>query len=113
MLESLDGCIVRGCWQLKGEIPASEPEEEPEMRTLRALSFLLLTAVFSTAALAGSVEINFDNLSNMDVVTNQYAGVLFSSTPGNVNYVTTQSQYMSCLLYTSPSPRDGLLSRMP
>ena len=21
--------------------------------------------------------------------------------------------YMSCLLYTSPSPRDGLLSRMP
>ena len=23
------------------------------------------------------------------------------------------SQYMSCLLYTSPSPRDGLLSRMP
>ena len=23
------------------------------------------------------------------------------------------SQLMSCLLYTSPSPRDGLLSRMP
>mgnify|MGYP003303730670 CR=1 FL=1 len=22
-------------------------------------------------------------------------------------------QYLSCLLYTSPSPRDGLLSRMP
>ena len=22
-------------------------------------------------------------------------------------------QYMRCLLYTSPSPRDGLLSRMP
>ena len=22
-------------------------------------------------------------------------------------------QYYSCLLYTSPSPRDGLLSRMP
>ena len=22
-------------------------------------------------------------------------------------------EYMSCLLYTSPSPRDGLLSRMP
>ena len=22
-------------------------------------------------------------------------------------------QYISCLLYTSPSPRDGLLSRMP
>ena len=24
-----------------------------------------------------------------------------------------KSQYKSCLLYTSPSPRDGLLSRMP
>ena len=24
-----------------------------------------------------------------------------------------RSQYMACLLYTSPSPRDGLLSRMP
>ena len=23
------------------------------------------------------------------------------------------SKYISCLLYTSPSPRDGLLSRMP
>ena len=23
------------------------------------------------------------------------------------------SHYMGCLLYTSPSPRDGLLSRMP
>ena len=23
------------------------------------------------------------------------------------------TQYVDCLLYTSPSPRDGLLSRMP
>ena len=26
---------------------------------------------------------------------------------------TTLMQIMACLLYTSPSPRDGLLSRMP
>ena len=26
---------------------------------------------------------------------------------------TALKQYYSCLLYTSPSPRDGLLSRMP
>ena len=26
---------------------------------------------------------------------------------------TNTAQYMLCLLYTSPSPRDGLLSRMP
>ena len=24
-----------------------------------------------------------------------------------------ENKYISCLLYTSPSPRDGLLSRMP
>ena len=38
--------------------------------------------------------------------------------PGNSNLNNRQSsdpnyQYRSCLLYTSPSPRDGLLSRMP
>ena len=27
--------------------------------------------------------------------------------------ITEGDQYYSCLLYTSPSPRDGLLSRMP
>ena len=27
--------------------------------------------------------------------------------------VVLAAQYTSCLLYTSPSPRDGLLSRMP
>ena len=28
-------------------------------------------------------------------------------------FVTQQAQFTACLLYTSPSPRDGLLSRMP
>ena len=28
-------------------------------------------------------------------------------------YDKDQDQYTHCLLYTSPSPRDGLLSRMP
>ena len=31
-----------------------------------------------------------------------------------VSYWTElKEKYMNCLLYTSPSPRDGLLSRMP
>ena len=28
-------------------------------------------------------------------------------------YQSSMSTYIACLLYTSPSPRDGLLSRMP
>ena len=32
----------------------------------------------------------------------------------NIAHVDSQGTYtVSCLLYTSPSPRDGLLSRMP
>ena len=30
-----------------------------------------------------------------------------------VGYYVTTTNYKLCLLYTSPSPRDGLLSRMP
>ena len=32
--------------------------------------------------------------------------------PSKVEFITTTGK-SSCLLYTSPSPRDGLLSRMP
>ena len=32
---------------------------------------------------------------------------------GSISRLTITSQTESCLLYTSPSPRDGLLSRMP
>ena len=31
----------------------------------------------------------------------------------NLNSKNSADQYSLCLLYTSPSPRDGLLSRMP
>ena len=32
---------------------------------------------------------------------------------GDTNTNAHLTQYDTCLLYTSPSPRDGLLSRMP
>ena len=31
----------------------------------------------------------------------------------NMTFIHTPIQLRTCLLYTSPSPRDGLLSRMP
>ena len=47
-------------------------------------------------------------------------GALFSCTPGWVKIASMRRNWSSvslppwsCLLYTSPSPRDGLLSRMP
>src|SRR5665647_3743692 len=32
---------------------------------------------------------------------------------GNLHTFNPGTQFLPCLLYTSPSPRDGLLSRMP
>ena len=40
-----------------------------------------------------------------------FIGDIFAYQPGVSSALTVQSY--SCLLYTSPSPRDGLLSRMP
>ena len=54
-----------------------------------------------TATIRGSL-----NLSGLvDDGVGEYT-INFSNNMGNANYSV-------CLLYTSPSPRDGLLSRMP
>ena len=36
-----------------------------------------------------------------------------SSDVADIYMTSNEKGYVSCLLYTSPSPRDGLLSRMP
>ena len=46
---------------------------------------------------------DFDRIRSGDI---PYVELMFLGTPGG-------EKEMSCLLYTSPSPRDGLLSRMP
>ena len=48
---------------------------------------------------ASEVEVELDNV-----------GLTF--TTGTINESASPREY-TCLLYTSPSPRDGLLSRMP
>ena len=36
-----------------------------------------------------------------------------TSSPSGANFLVRGSHAYTCLLYTSPSPRDGLLARMP
>ena len=46
----------------------------------------------------------------------KYKGIVFSPGPGkpeNAGEMMNIISNYNCLLYTSPSPRDGLLSRMP
>ena len=43
----------------------------------------------------------------------EISGVVSASYDPPPGVVTQTTWYRSCLLYTSPSPRDGLLSRMP
>ena len=56
-------------------------------------SFVVASAFCVSSVAQGQTVINFDNLANGTVVTNQYAGVVFSSTLGFVNYITAQSEY--------------------
>ena len=45
--------------------------------------------------------------------TRDLASVLMLGSSANVMIVPNARPWKTCLLYTSPSPRDGLLSRMP
>ena len=40
-------------------------------------------------------------------------GIAFEAAGATLDYVFSHLKWDTCLLYTSPSPRDGLLSRMP
>ena len=64
----------------------------------------------------------FDSLEDVDKLNFQWCediGYLFSKDTKTVkiftsfNYDGDKLSVGTCLLYTSPSPRDGLLSRMP
>ena len=59
-------------------------------------------------AFIGRSNVGKSSLLNMLVGRNSLAKT--SSTPGKTQLL---NHFDVCLLYTSPSPRDGLLSRMP
>ena len=53
------------------------------------------------------LDLNFDLEFWLEYVPKNY------SKQNNISYERAKEIIISCLLYTSPSPRDGLLSRMP
>ena len=54
----------------------------------------------------GTYDVDFNKRTNLDVKD-------MTAAEANKEIDNLMSQGFGCLLYTSPSPRDGLLSRMP
>ena len=79
----------------------------------KALSFagLLLACLMSVAQAAPQTqELASGSALLVDLKTNQ---VLYSSNPDLQVPIASVTKLMTCLLYTSPSPRDRQKSRMP
>ena len=57
-------------------------------------------------------ELATDHLDQIHLVQFTIGGTTYYRTTGYFDIVYDSNTY-TCLLYTSPSPRDGLLSRMP
>ena len=67
-----------------------------------------------TRAFAGIPYSELDPFVHMDQMGEvEYAPMEPKGTPWHPHRGFETFTYMICLLYTSPSPRDGLLSRMP
>ena len=89
---------------------STPPEEEPVME----YSLMLTTLSGETFQVSLSVA-KFDRFEDLEEQVMDY---LVSVTDLKVfgcciDFLQTATQTYLCLLYTSPSPRDGLLSRMP
>ena len=63
-------------------------------------------------AVVGPIWLVGFSWSGVGLALATYAAGIFLVTAGYHRYFSHRT-YKTCLLYTSPSPRDGLLSRMP
>ena len=87
-----------------------------QQRVIRVKSQLaptvLLSAVLALAA-TGNLNSSTDSTLKLFVIGLVASGGVFSVTAMLAAIEDSLSVVKACLLYTSPSPRDGLLSRMP
>ena len=94
-------------------------ENVPEMRKHYAHSFsvLIVFAVWQHIFFSGALSLNWPSV--LVAFWSNYAwagGIIYTEAMQNTinNFIGSNKGNLShCLLYTSPSPRDGLLSRMP
>ena len=85
--------------KMKDEDPAVQPGDK----------FYSYQKMGLVGVMLGATATSYDGESEADKQQSLLGNVVGIKPATTVNYVLNQG----CLLYTSPSPRDGLLSRMP
>ena len=91
----------------------SKPVEPAPTAPPNRRSFVGAFAGLATALTAAAVGHHLDQTTPTDDTNGSAAVVGHVAPTGHTTTVNITAKGMSCLLYTSPSPRDGLLSRMP
>ena len=90
----------------------------PALQKLVAFSIVLLGQVsFAGSKSTCSEELATMQLPALKSVVSDSSSTLSASQKNQLNFRELKdalaSQFINCLLYTSPSPRDATLSRMP
>ena len=101
MLETKEhpGCMVSG-YVLVNRVPGNFHIEA------RSLHHNLNAAMTNLSHVVNHLSFGTPLASSTERQLSKYAQF-------QANYPLDGGRFISCLLYTSPSPRDGLLSRMP
>ena len=97
-------------WQANGNLTPLRPAPRPPGAGMGASNFVPMRAAPNAPGL--SKNLPSAPRSTFDHPTNQVLGSAFVETPAT-SAPPSRGRSNVCLLYTSPSPRDGLLSRMP
>ena len=79
-----------------------------------SISLIVVFTLFSSPSLAVKTSMTGDYTKDtISVVKTLQTAVDTPKDSPNKDEVRSEALTLICLLYTSPSPRDGLLSRMP
>ena len=121
IVDEFTGRVMPGRRWSDGQHQAIEAKEgltiQPETQTLASITyqnfFLLYPLLAGMTGTAKTEEVEFEKTYKLEttvIPTNRprarqdWVDQVFKTEP---------AKWRACLLYTSPSPRDGLLSRMP